>query len=80
MQLRGDETLAERLCEAYFYLGKYSQRQQQWTKAANYFKLALTLTCMNLLNIVMPTLSWSKLADNLMKTLCILLGVALGVT
>lgn len=41
-QLRGDETLAERLCEAYFYLGKYSQRQQQWSKAANYFKLALT--------------------------------------
>lgn len=41
-QLRDDETLAERLCEAYFYLGKYQQMQGNWARAMNYFKLALT--------------------------------------
>ncbi|MDV6315496.1 lipoprotein NlpI [Idiomarina sp. HP20-50] len=35
------ETLAERLCEAYFYLGKYMQIQGNPLKAMNYFKLAL---------------------------------------
>lgn len=40
--LRADEKLTERLCEAYFYLGKYKQMQGQWAQAMNYFKLALT--------------------------------------
>ncbi|MGM0481263.1 MAG: lipoprotein NlpI [Pseudomonadota bacterium] len=40
--LRADEKLTERLCEAYFYLGKYKQMQGQWNQAMNYFKLALT--------------------------------------
>lgn len=31
-----------RLCEAYFYLGKYSASRGQYTKAENYFKLALS--------------------------------------
>ncbi|RUO59438.1 lipoprotein NlpI [Pseudidiomarina insulisalsae] len=35
------ETLAERLCEVYFYLGKYHQLQGNWQSAAVYFKLAL---------------------------------------
>lgn len=37
-----DETLAERMCEAYFYLGKLKQLQQQHDAAAVYFRLALT--------------------------------------
>lgn len=41
-RLREQEKLTERLCEAYFYLGKYKQQQQQWAQAMNYFKLALT--------------------------------------
>lgn len=40
--LRDQEKLTERLCEAYFYLGKYMQMQQRWAQAMNYFKLALT--------------------------------------
>jgi len=40
--LRDDETLTERLCEAYFYLGKYQQMQGNWARSMNYFKLALT--------------------------------------
>ena len=40
--LRDQETLAERLCEAYFYLGKYQQMQGNWARAMNYFKLALS--------------------------------------
>jgi len=35
-------TLTERLCEAYFYLGKYHSAQDNKGKAANYFKLALS--------------------------------------
>ncbi|WP_018981639.1 lipoprotein NlpI [Salinimonas chungwhensis] len=34
--------LTERLCEAYFYLGKYHSSQQNQGIAANYFKLALS--------------------------------------
>ncbi|EKE79922.1 lipoprotein NlpI [Idiomarina xiamenensis] len=40
-QLAEDETLSERLCEAYFYLGKFKQLQGQHAQAMNYFKLAL---------------------------------------
>lgn len=40
--LRADETLTERLCEAYFYLGKQQQMKGNWARAMNYFKLALT--------------------------------------
>jgi len=39
--LRDDETLTERLCEAYFYIGKYQQIKGQWAYGINYFKLAL---------------------------------------
>lgn len=34
--------LIDRLCEAYFYLGKYHLHRNQLSKAANYFKLALS--------------------------------------
>ena len=34
--------LTERLCEAYFYLGKYHSEKQNQGVAANYFKLALS--------------------------------------
>jgi lipoprotein NlpI len=37
-----NKALSERLCEAYFYLGKYSQLQGKNTSAANFFKLALS--------------------------------------
>lgn len=40
-QLGADETLAERMCEAYFYLGKLQQLQGNWETAAVYFRLAL---------------------------------------
>ncbi|TDP39015.1 lipoprotein NlpI [Idiomarina aquatica] len=40
--LRANETLTERLCEAYFYLGKQQQIKGNWARAMNYFKLALT--------------------------------------
>jgi len=37
-----NKALSERLCEAYFYLGKYYQLQGKYTSAANFFKLALS--------------------------------------
>lgn len=40
-ELGENESLTERLCEAYFYLGKYQQIQDQPLQAMNYFKLAL---------------------------------------
>lgn len=39
--VRSNKELTERLCEAYFYLGKFNQRLGQNASAANYFKLAL---------------------------------------
>lgn len=40
--VRSNKELTERLCEAYFYLGKYSQILGQDSSAANFFKLALS--------------------------------------
>lgn len=40
--LAADETLTERMCEAYFYLGKLKQLEGEWDTAAVYFRLALT--------------------------------------
>lgn len=40
--LRTQRALTERLCEAYFYLGKLSEFKGQDAVAANYFKLALS--------------------------------------
>lgn len=37
-----NEALTERLCEAYFYLGKYNQMQDDVYAAMNFFKLALS--------------------------------------
>ena len=37
-----NEALTQRLCEAYFYLGKYSQMQGDKYAALNFFKLALS--------------------------------------
>jgi lipoprotein NlpI len=37
-----NKELTERLCEAYFYLGKYNQALGNRTSAANFFKLALS--------------------------------------
>lgn len=42
INVQSNKELTERLCEAYFYLGKYSQIQHQPSVAANYFKLALS--------------------------------------
>lgn len=39
--LKGPAEYAERLCEAYFYLAKIAEEQQQNDKAANYLRLAL---------------------------------------
>lgn len=40
--VHSNEALTERLCEAYFYLGKYSQMQGDVNAAINFFKLALS--------------------------------------
>lgn len=40
--VNSNEGLTERLCEAYFYLGKYSQIQGDNYAALNFFKLALS--------------------------------------
>lgn len=40
--VHSNKALTERLCEAYFYLGKYSQFHNKNRIAANYFKLALS--------------------------------------
>jgi len=40
--IKNNNKLTERLCEAYFYLGKYYLQRQQTSVAANYFKLALS--------------------------------------
>lgn len=40
--VRTNKELTDRLCEAYFYLGKYSQINGQKNIAANFFKLALS--------------------------------------
>ena len=40
--INSNQALTERLCEAYFYLGKYSQIQGDIHSAINFFKLALS--------------------------------------
>ena len=40
--VRSNKELTERLCEAYFYLGKYNQTLGYRSSAANFFKLALS--------------------------------------
>jgi len=40
--VRSNKELTERLCEAYFYLGKYNQIMGHGASAANFFKLALS--------------------------------------
>jgi lipoprotein NlpI len=40
--VESSKALTERLCEAYFYLGKYNQMQGNNGAAANFFKLALS--------------------------------------
>ncbi|MGB2740031.1 MAG: lipoprotein NlpI [Cognaticolwellia sp.] len=40
--INSNQALTERLCEAYFYLGKYSQMQGDPNAAINFFKLALS--------------------------------------
>jgi len=40
--VNSNQALTERLCEAYFYLGKYSQMQGDENAAINFFKLALS--------------------------------------
>lgn len=40
--VKSNKALTERLCEAYFYLGKYSQMKGDKHSAINFFKLALS--------------------------------------
>lgn len=42
VNVHSNKELTERLCEAYFYLGKYNQTIGNTQGAANYFKLALS--------------------------------------
>lgn len=42
VDVKSQNELNNRLCEAYFYLGKYQRAQGNQSKAANYFKLALS--------------------------------------
>lgn len=39
--IKSSKALTERLCEAYFYVGKYNQFNKQLNAAANFFKLAM---------------------------------------
>ncbi|WP_448549215.1 lipoprotein NlpI [Thalassotalea fusca] len=41
LQVRSNKELSERLCEAYFYLGKYSEFSGRINDASNFYKLAL---------------------------------------
>ncbi len=41
-KVSSNKALTERLCEAYFYLGKYSQMKGDVNSAINFFKLALS--------------------------------------
>ena len=41
-RVNSNQALTERLCEAYFYLGKYSQMRGDVNSAINFFKLALS--------------------------------------
>ena len=59
-----NKELTDRLCEAYFYLGKYQQRLGNNAKAANYFKLALST---NVYEFVEHR--YAKLELDLMRTL-----------
>jgi len=40
--VNSQEQLTDRLCEAYFYLGKYHSYRDKYGKASNYFKLTLS--------------------------------------
>ena len=40
--ITSNRQLTERLCEAYFYLGKYNQFNGQFNAAANFFKLSMS--------------------------------------
>lgn len=67
--LAEDETLAERMCEAYFYLGKAKQLEGEWESAAVYFRLALTTNVHLFLEHRYATLEmdWSQQQANLYK-------------
>jgi len=40
--VKSNKALTDRLCEAYFYLGKYNQSMNNYGAAANFFKLSLS--------------------------------------
>ncbi|MBL4900227.1 MAG: lipoprotein NlpI [Colwellia sp.] len=42
VNISSNKALTDRLCEAYFYLGKYNQSQNDFSAAANFFKLSLS--------------------------------------
>jgi len=42
VNISSNKELTDRLCEAYFYLGKYKQREKQLSAASNFFKLSLS--------------------------------------
>jgi lipoprotein NlpI len=42
VDINSNKALTDRLCEAYFYLGKYNQNQKDFGAAANFFKLSLS--------------------------------------
>jgi lipoprotein NlpI len=42
VNITSNKALTDRLCEAYFYLGKYSQHKNNFAAAKNFFKLSLS--------------------------------------
>jgi lipoprotein NlpI len=42
VDIKSNKELTDRLCEAYFYLGKYNQIQKNLDAASNFFKLSLS--------------------------------------
>ncbi|WP_051326900.1 MULTISPECIES: lipoprotein NlpI [Aliagarivorans] len=59
--------LAERLCEAYFYLAKQAQRAQQYDLAASYFKLSLANNVFDFVEHRLALLELYRYEQNLLE-------------
>lgn len=57
------EQLTDRLCEAYFYLGKYHSANEMFGKASNYFKLTLSTNVYQYVEHRYARLELNKLRD-----------------
>jgi len=63
-----NKELSDRLCEAYFYLGKYSQLNDQPSIASNFFKLALSTNVFEFVEHRYARLELDLMRKNQLKT------------